>query len=93
MARELRYVGSKYPICSLIRLRKFVRRGWYVNAGQILKMVMQVSELDLKSVEVLEDQLTGVDVAYFLEVIDKLKAKDPQKVNTAYLVEILDRMF
>ena len=93
MARELRDVGSKYPICSLIRLRKFVRRGWYVNAGQILKMVMQVSELDLKSVEVLEDQLTGVDVAYFLEVIDKLKAKDPQKVNTAYLVEILDRMF
>jgi hypothetical protein len=93
LARELRYVGSKYPICSLIRLRKFIRRNWTINAGQILKMVMQISELDLKDVNVLEDQLTGVDVAYFIELINKLKEKDPDKVNSAYLVEIIDRMF
>lgn len=93
LSKELRYVGSKYPICSLIRLRKFIARGWSVNAGQILKAVMQISELDLKDIRVLEDQLTGVDAAYFCEVISKLKDKDPEKVNSAYLVEIIDRMF
>lgn len=93
LARELRYVGSKYPICSLIRLRKFIKRGWTINAGQILKMAMQVSELDLKSIPVLQDQLTGVDAAYFVQLISQLKDKDPEKVNTAYLVEIIDRMF
>lgn len=93
LARELRYVGSKYPICSLFRLRKFIRRHWTINAGQILKIAMQISELDLGDVNVLEDQLTGVDVAYFIEIVEKLKAKDPQRVNSAYLVEILDRMF
>ena len=93
LARELRYVGSKYPICSLIRLRKFIARGWTVNAGQILKACMQISELDLKNMHVLQDQLTGVDAAYFMEVIQKLKEKDPEKVNAAYLVEIIDRMF
>jgi hypothetical protein len=93
LARELRYAGSKYPICSLFRVRKFVARGWRINAGQILKMVMQISELDLKDIKVLEDQLTGVDVAYFTELVVKLKEKDPEKVNSAYLVEILDRMF
>ena len=93
LAKELRYVGSKYPICSLIRIRKFIRRGWSINAGQILKIAMQVSALDLTSLEVLEDQLTGVDVAYFLEVITKLKDNDPEKVNSAYLIEIIDRMF
>lgn len=93
LARELRYVGSKYPICSVFRLRKFIGRGWTVNAGQILKMAFQISELDLHDMKVLEDQLTGVDVAYFVELIDKLKEKDPAKVNAAYLVEILDRMF
>lgn len=93
LSKELRYVGSKYPICSLIRIRKFMQRGWTVNAGQILKAVMQISELDLKSIKVLEDQLTGVDAAYFLEVIAKLKDKDPEKVNAAYLIEIIDRMF
>ena len=93
LSKELRYVGSKYPVCSIIRLRKFIRRGWTINAGQILKIVMQVSELNLKDIGVLEDQLTGVDAAYFIELVDKLREKDPEKVNTAYLVEIIDRMF
>lgn len=93
LTRELRYVGSKYPICSLIRLRKFIKRGWTVNAGQILKMVMQASELDLKDIRVMQDQLTGVDAAYFIQLMQQLKEKDPEKINTAYLVEIIDRMF
>jgi hypothetical protein len=93
LSRELRYVGSKYPICSIIRLRKFIARGWTINAGQIVKMVMQISELDLTSIEVLRDQLTGVDVAYFIELINKIAEKDPNKVNSAYLIEIIDRMF
>lgn len=93
LAKELRYIGSKYPICSLIRIRKFIQRGWTINAGQILKACMQISELDLTSVKVLEDQLTGVDAAYFLEVMSKMKEKDPTKVNSAYLIEIIDRMF
>jgi len=93
LTKELRYVGSKYPICSVIRLRKFIRRGWTINAGQILKMAMQISELDLKDHNVLEDQLTGVDAAYFVEVVERLRENDPEKVNAAYLIEIINRMF
>lgn len=93
LARELRYVGSRYPVCSVMRLRKFIKRGWTINAGQVLKMMMQISALDLTDPKVLEDQLTGVDSAYFMEVIRKLREKDPEKVNAAYLVEIIDRMF
>jgi hypothetical protein len=93
LARELRYVGSKYPICSVIRLRKFIKRGWTVNAGQILKMMLQISGLDLKDHKVLQDQLTGVDAAYFVQLVSMVKENDPEKVNSAYLVEIIDRMF
>jgi len=93
LCKELRYVGSKYPVCSVIRLRKFIRRGWVINAGQILKMMMQVSELDLAKPDVLQDQLTGVDSAYFIELMSKVRENDPEKVNAAYLVEIIDRMF
>ena len=93
LARELRYVGSKYPVCSVIRLRKFIARGWSINAGQILKIMMQVSALDLTDPAVLRDQLTGVDAAYFVQLLAKVKEKDPDKVNAAYLVEIIDRMF
>lgn len=93
LSKELRYVGSKYPVCSVFRLRKFIARQWTINAGQVLKMCMQISALDLTDIKVLEDQLTGVDVSYFIQVIEKLKENDPEKVNAAYLVEIIDRMF
>lgn len=93
LARELRYVGSKYPICSVIRLRKFIKRGWSVNAGQILKMMMQVSELDLTNHAVFQDQLTGVDAAYFVQLVSAVRKENPDKVDAAYLVEVIDRLF
>jgi hypothetical protein len=93
LTKELIYVGSKYPLCSIFRLRKFIKRGWSINAGQILKILMQANTLDLTNIDVLQDQLTGVDCAYFVEIISKLKDKDPEKVNQTYLIEILDRMF
>jgi len=93
LSKELRYIGSKYPICSLVRLRKFITRGWRINAGQILKMAFQISELNLKDIKVLEDQLTGVDTAYFIQLVERLREKDPEKVDGAYLIEIIDRIF
>lgn len=93
LSRSLVYRGSRYPVASVIRLRKFIERGWRVNAGQIVKMALQIGELNLKSYPVLEDQLTGVDVAYFAEVLDKAKEKDPVTVDHAYLIEVVDRLF
>jgi hypothetical protein len=93
LTKELKYVGSRYPICSLIRMRKFLSRDWHITAGQILKMAWQVSELDLGNVEVLTEQMAGVDLAYFMEVIEALKKRDEKRVDASYLFEILDKIF
>lgn len=97
LARELKYVGSLYPVCSAIRLRKFLSRGWHVNAGQILKICLQLSKLNLLDINVLDDQLTGVDTAYFREMIDKLRAKqDLDKdfiPDMPYVVSLIDKIF
>lgn len=93
LAKELQYVGSKYPLCSIIRTRKFIARGWTINAGQFLKMILQVRELDLFDKRVLEEQLIGVDSAYFSQVIDAMKELDPTKMNAAYLSVIIDKIF
>jgi len=97
LAKELKYVGSKYPLCSLVRMRKFITRGWHINAGQILKIAMQISELDLDNLDVLEDQLTGVDTAYFNQIIQDLRQKQMENENfhieMPYLCTIIDRLF
>ena len=91
------YTGSKYPICSLFRMRKFITRGWKINVGQILKMCMQVSELDLMDIDTLEDQLIGVDSLYFVTLINKfreMKVKDPKfELSVPYLLSIIDQIF
>jgi hypothetical protein len=97
LSRELRYQGSLYPLCSVIRTRKFIKRGFNINAGQYLKMLFQVSKLDLTNIEVLEDQLVGVDSAYFGMLIDALKSKadsDPSFViDGSYVATLIDRIF
>lgn len=93
LTKELRYIGSKYPICSVIRARKFIQRQFTINAGQIMKIMFQVRDLDLNNYEVLEDQLTGMDCAYFAEVLSLMKDKDPARVDRAYMIELIDRIF
>jgi len=96
LTKDLRYVGSLYPICSLIRTRKFMKRGWSCNAGQFIKMIYQVNDLDLHSVAVLEDQLTGVDAAYFAQLIALLKEDIKTRkveIDQTYIMELIDRLF
>jgi len=93
LAKELRYVGSRYPVCSLIRTRKFISRGWRINAGQYLKIIMQAAALDLTDFAILREQLVGLDTAYFAQVIGMLQDKDPTKVDGAYLCTIIDELY
>lgn len=95
--KELYYTGSKYPLCSIIRTRKFISRGWIINAGQYLKMALQLNELDLKDFKIFQDQLAGVDSAYFEAAIKQIaekKEQDPDfKVDNTYLFEVINRIF
>src|SRR4030042_5962063 len=90
LTKELKYQGSRYPLTSIIRTRKFIRRGWKITAGEYLKMAAQLQEIDLFNPSVLEDQLIGVDISYFLMLIDEMKkAIEDSKVeiiNSAYIM-------
>ncbi|NLB81112.1 MAG: hypothetical protein GX800_05785 [Clostridiaceae bacterium] len=95
--KEMYYTGSKYPLCSIIRTRKFISRGWFINAGQYLKICLQLNELDLKDIKVFEDQLAGVDSYYFSQAITAIREKqavDPTfKADNTYLFELINRIF
>lgn len=93
ITKELIYIGSKYPLTSIIRTKKFILRGYSINAGTYLKILWQVAELDLKDPVTLQEQLIGVDVAYFSMLLDILKNVEPEKLNYNYISEIIDRVF
>jgi hypothetical protein len=93
LSRTLIYQGSLYPIASIFRMKKFVERGWRITAGQLLKIMWQISEINMKDVSILREQLTGVDMAYMYKLIEALKSTEPEKMNSDYIATIIDRIF
>ena len=93
LTKELKYQGSLYPLTSIIRVKKFIGRGWSITAGELVKMMFQISELNLKDPEVLEEQLIGIDIAYFSKLIEVLRGVDPDKLTSSYFNTIVDKVF
>ena len=93
LSRTLVYRGSLYPIASIFRMKKFLERGWRITAGQQLKIMWQISEIDLSDFGILREQLTGVDLAYMWQLIEALKNVNPEKINSAYVSAIIDKIF
>lgn len=94
--KDLKYIGSRYPFASLGRIKKYIQRGWNINQGQLLKIAFQISELDFNNFDVIEEQLTGVDVHYFSQVLNILhdKIENDKDVDVkSYLLEVIERIF
>ena len=95
--RQLIYRGSKYPLSSIIRTRKFIQRDWNITGGEYLKMCFQLSLLDLTDVDVLSDQLAGVDTSYFMaiiEIIKKTQHDHPERdIDSHYIGTLVDKFF
>ena len=96
LTRTLKYQGSHYPVTSIIRAKKFIKRGFNISAGELLKIMFQISQLDLSNPDVLEEQLIGVDIAYFELLINALRNKKSSEnfeLSSKYFNELIDRIF
>lgn len=94
LAKTLIYRGSLYPVASIFRLRKFYERGWRATAGQLLKIIFQISKLNLDDPKVLREQLIGVDQAYMHQLLRAIESKEPgTRVDATYLAKLIDEVF
>jgi hypothetical protein len=97
LTKQLKYQGSYYPVTSIIRAKKFIKRGFNITAGELLKIMFQISQLDLSNADILEEQLIGVDVAYFDLIITALRNKFESdkdfKLSAEYFNSLIDKIF
>ncbi len=98
MASQLVYKGSRYPLASIMRTRKFIKRGWHCPIANYVKMAMQLNELNLTDINTLREQLTGVDQAYLHSIITAVEkaAESRDGKDTSWVMEyvcsIIDRL-
>jgi len=93
LSRTLIYQGSLYPIASIFRAKKFLQRGWRISAGQQLKIMWQINELDLTNMNVVKEQLTGVDMLYLFELFAAIKDEENELVDSTYIARLIDEIF
>lgn len=97
ICKQLTYQGSQYPLTSVIRAKKFIKRNWNIHAGEYLKMMFQISLLDLTDMDVLQEQLAGIDVAYLSTLIEAIrKHKEAHKdfvLTPDYMNTLIDKVF
>lgn len=93
LAKRLIYHGSLYPIASILRIRKFLDRGWSISAGQVAKMSLQLPGMVLNGIT-LTEQLLGVDLLYMHSFLEMLKLKeDDELLDMSRIHQLLDEVF
>jgi hypothetical protein len=91
LSKTLIYHGSLYPICSILRTRKFIARGWTINAPQMIKMIIQTQNVNLKDRDTLFDQLVSVDALYFQEFFSRISNNEDIDLTT--IAEFMEEAF
>ena len=71
--RRLVYnTAGKYPISSLWRTLKYVKRGYKLPGVEAIKLALRINSLRLDTVAALKEQLMGIDTLFLKEFTDKL---------------------
>jgi len=94
LSKQLYYQGSYYPLTSIFRTRKFIKRGWNINAGQMLKIMIQASFIDYNNRVQLKEQLMGVDTLFvkrFLDRISLIKGTLDKDVMTDIIDDVFEK--
>jgi hypothetical protein len=95
VTRTLRYRGSRYPMLSLLRLPKFIARGYTIDLGHLFQLVLEVAAGglgDRSKVHQLLGLLTEKD-RRFVQVLAAAEALPEGPVDQAALAAILQASF
>lgn len=67
---------GSYPIASLWRMRKFIQRGFWMPAAEMIKLILRIRDVQIDNFGEMRDQIMGVDtvsMAPLLEALEKCK--------------------
>lgn len=90
--KQLKYCNSQFPIAAIIRLKKFIKRGWNINAGEIFKICWDIAHLNLDDPETLKNQITGFYGREFISLLNEMDQLN-YEMTREKLANIVSRLF
>jgi hypothetical protein len=84
---------TKYPINSMIRMKKYVNRGYVMGNIEILKMALTVNSLGITNYKDLKEQLEGIDTMFLKELTDQLWKNQDTVYEFEKVLELMEAHF
>lgn len=81
--------NAGFPICSLWRAMKFVRRGWKLPGTEAIKLGLAINHLNIKDRKELKRQLMGIDTLFLKELTDALEQQSDVKYDFLEAVDFI----
>lgn len=71
--RRLVYnVNSQYPFASIIRMKKYMSRGYDISGLEMLKLVLKCNSVNIQNYADLRENMLGIDTLVFKELTDTM---------------------
>ncbi len=67
-------IGTEYPICSLLRVLKYQKKGYTINGLELIKLSLTIHALKLDNYAELKRQLQGIDTLFLKDLTDTLSS-------------------
>lgn len=87
--KQLRYIGSKFPLCSAFRVDKFAARGWSISQEEWTKIALQILALDLEDPKRLKEQLAGYYSNLFNEMSYEINCLKEQYLDEEITADMI----
>lgn len=75
--------GTKFPISSLVRIKKYMERGYSISGIEIIKIALQIQQLSILTNKDLANQLGGIDVLLLDSLLKEMRT-DEKIANMQY---------
>jgi len=87
--------GTQYPIASLWRMRKFLRRGFTIDAVNLTKIALAIHALKLDTMQQFKEQMLGIDAAWLGPILDEFNDSDSFKAThvASFIEGMVDATF
>lgn len=86
------HTGTMFPICSMLRVMKYVKRGFFITGMETLKIGLSIHALKIETYADLRRQLQGIDTAFLADLTYQMKEDEPlgckQYIRDEFMVMI-----
>ena len=83
-------MAAEFPICSLYRARKFIKRGFHFSGIEAIKLGLRIQALEIETYADLRKQLMGIDTLFLKELTDAIAGQQEKKYDMGEFLETLN---